>query len=45
MDGQDPKVFDRSPNLNNTVSRLRYKKIINETRFEYKTMKEKKREY
>ena len=33
MDGQDPNVFGRSPNLNDTISRLRYKKLINETRF------------
>ena len=36
MDGQDPNVFDRSPNLNDTISRLRYKKIVNQTRFEIK---------
>ena len=36
MDGQDPNVFDRSPNLNDTISRLRYKKMGNQTRLEIK---------
>ena len=34
LDGQDPNIFGRSPNVNDTLTRLRYKKLRNETRFE-----------